>query len=86
MDLHLKNKTVVITGGSTGIGLAASLEFAREGANVVVCGRSEDKLANAKAAFEYEHLTVETFAGDMSQKADVLALAEHAAKLYGKID
>ena len=44
MDLHLKNKIVLITGGTTGIGKAAALEFLKEGAEVIVCSRSEDKI------------------------------------------
>ena len=37
MDLHLKNKIVVITGGTAGIGKAAAFQFAEEGASVAVC-------------------------------------------------
>lgn len=35
----LRNKVVIVTGGGTGIGHATSLEFARDGAKVVCCGR-----------------------------------------------
>ena len=45
MDLHLKDKVVVITGGGTGIGKAAAREFLREGARVWVLGRREEVLS-----------------------------------------
>ncbi|MGE0369116.1 MAG: SDR family NAD(P)-dependent oxidoreductase, partial [Candidatus Dadabacteria bacterium] len=41
---NFEGKSVLITGGGTGIGKAAALEFAREGASVLITGRREDKL------------------------------------------
>lgn len=52
MDLHLKGKAVVVTGGATGIGRAVALEFLREGARVAVCGRSEAKLQSFRSETE----------------------------------
>ena len=43
MDLGLARKTVVVTGGSGGIGRGLVLEFAREGANVVIATRDAKK-------------------------------------------
>jgi len=42
--MHLKDKVVVVTGGSKGIGKAVAAGFIREGARVVICGREEDNL------------------------------------------
>ena len=44
MDLGLKGKVAVITGGSVGIGLAVAEEFAREGVHLALCARQEDRL------------------------------------------
>ena len=48
MDLNLRNKTVLITGGSKGIGLACAKEFAAEGCNLHLVSRSKEDLENAK--------------------------------------
>jgi NAD(P)-dependent dehydrogenase (short-subunit alcohol dehydrogenase family) len=47
MDLGLKGRLVVITGGSTGIGLAVAEGFAAEGANLVLSARGEDRVVEA---------------------------------------
>lgn len=52
MDLLLKDRTVLVTGGSLGIGKAIALRFAREGANVVLCARNEGPLLEARREIE----------------------------------
>lgn len=52
MDLNLTNKSVLVTGGNRGIGLAIALAFAAEGANVCICGRDQDALSRAKRSIE----------------------------------
>ena len=47
MDLELKNKVAVITGGSIGIGLAIADGLASEGVHVLLCARHKDKLSQA---------------------------------------
>jgi NAD(P)-dependent dehydrogenase (short-subunit alcohol dehydrogenase family) len=47
---RFKGKTVLVTGGNSGIGLAAAVAYAAEGARVVITGRDEAALARAKAA------------------------------------
>ena len=55
MDLNLRNKTVLITGGSKGIGLACAKEFAAEGCNLHLVSRNIEDLENAKKEIEAEH-------------------------------
>ncbi len=49
MDLGLKNKRVLVTGSSSGLGFAVAKEYLREGAQVVICGRRENVLETAEA-------------------------------------
>ena len=44
MDLKIKNKNALITGGSRGLGKEAAIHLAREGVNIAICGRSEESL------------------------------------------
>ena len=50
--LPLENMNVLVTGGGSGIGLACAASFYRDGANVTLMGRSEQRLAKAQAALE----------------------------------
>jgi NAD(P)-dependent dehydrogenase (short-subunit alcohol dehydrogenase family) len=49
MELELKGKIVLVTGGSKGIGLACALAFAAEGARIAICSRSRDNIDKASA-------------------------------------
>jgi NAD(P)-dependent dehydrogenase (short-subunit alcohol dehydrogenase family) len=69
--MSLGNKKVVIIGASSGIGLALTHAIAREGASVIMCSRSIDKLNNARETILGN---VETIAVDMAQESDVINL------------
>jgi short-subunit dehydrogenase len=55
MDLQLKGKKVLVTGGSKGIGLAVAMAYAAEGAHPIITSRDATNLANAKAAIESKY-------------------------------
>ena len=75
MNLHLDQKQVVVTGGSKGIGLAIALNFAREGARLVLVSRRRTNLDNALRAFAKESLAVPDIAEiDLSLHGSDLAL------------
>ena len=60
MDLNLKDKVVIVTGASRGIGRAIALGFAAEGAKLSICGRTQETLD--AAANEVKALGAEVFA------------------------
>src|SRR5467141_1553594 len=64
---RLANKNILITGGNSGIGLAAAQEFDREGARVAICGLNEESLQAAKKTLG---------AGSLAVRADVSNLTE----------
>lgn len=71
MDLNLKDRTVLVTGASKGIGLACAESFAREGARVIVTGRDEERLAAAVRRLKDGGAgDIATFAGDLALPAD----------------
>lgn len=82
----IKSSTVVITGASSGIGKAAALRFAKEGANVVLAARSDQLLV--ELVQECEDLGGSAFAvpTDVSDKKAILHLLNEAITRYGNID
>ena len=79
----LDNKVAIVTGGSTGIGLAAAKALAREGAKVVITGRNRQSLDEAAAAIDGEVLAVVNDAGNMD---DIQPLLDQTIERFGAID
>ena len=70
MDLNLAGRTVLITGGSKGIGLGCAKRFASEGCNLVLAARSADQLETAADTIRKSaQVNVQTLALDLSQQA-----------------
>ncbi len=80
---NLKGKIVVITGGSSGIGLATAKRFVDEGAHVVITGRREEELKKAAASLK---TNVTTVVGDVSRLEDLDRLYAVVKEKYGHID
>ena len=83
MELSLKEKSVLVTGGNRGIGLAIALAFADEGANVAICGRDQAALATAKSAIEARGVKAHTIAADLFTAAGCKAAIKETADTFG---
>lgn len=87
MDLQLKGKSAVITGGSVGIGLAVAHAFAREGINLTLCARNEDRLSGAVGEIKTKHgVEVIGVAADVCKPEDIKKICTAAADTFGAID
>jgi len=82
----VKNKVVVITGGSSGIGRGIALAFARAGALVTVTGRREEHLAETEAEFAAERLPVELARVDVTDREAMHRLAADVEAHRGGVD
>ena len=86
MELNLKNKVVVITGGATGIGKATALEFLREGCHVAICGRRQEKLDDAVIFFREEGFNVISKTADATDYTSLFSFAQFVYDTWGSID
>lgn len=85
MDLGLKDKVVVVTGASKGIGLATARLLLQEGAKVAICSVTESHLREAEQ--ELSRLgAVYAEVVDMTQEQSVYAFADHVVEKLGPID
>lgn len=82
--MNFKNKNVVITGGSTGIGLATAKAFIAAGANVWITGRNAENLQ--KASEEINNPKLRTIVSDTSNLADITILEKAIADSGSKLD
>lgn len=80
----LNDQVAVITGGSTGIGLATAKLFIEEGARVVITGRTQETLDAAKQEISNERLKI--IRSDSSKLSEIKSLFEQVRDQYGKID
>ncbi len=86
LEMILKDKTAIVTGGSRGIGRAVSLEFARCGAKVAFCNRSAESRTEVKREIEslgVDCLAVEADAGNPEQ---IQGFIDEVIKSWGRID
>lgn len=83
----MKNKVVIVTGGSSGMGKFMARKFAIEGANVVITGRDKEKLRKAKLELlDTAKGKVATIAMDVRNPDDVQRMVDETVALFGTID
>ncbi|WP_135821568.1 SDR family oxidoreductase [Halostella litorea] len=87
MDLNVDGNAALVTASSSGLGLASAKALAREGANVTICGRSEDRLDSAKADVEsVADGEVRALPADITNRDEVAALVEETVDAFGGLD
>lgn len=84
--MALNGKVCVITGGGSGIGLAAARIMAAKGAKIVLVGRTESKLAEACGLIRSSGGSAEPHAGDVADRDAMRTLATAVMERFGKID
>lgn len=86
MHTELENKVVLITGGSKGIGLACAEAFARAGARVTIASRYADNLASAQRYLAERGIDVLTYAADLCDADQAVALIAEVENTSGPLD
>ena len=83
----MNGKTVIITGGGKGIGFGISKAFANEGANLVITGRTESTLVEAKEKLESAYgIKVLTVSADGGNEEAVKNVVRKSIEVFGRID
>jgi short-subunit dehydrogenase len=84
--VDLRDCSVLITGGSRGLGLELAREFGRRGGRVAICARDPAELDRAAIDLRSRDIFVHTIAADVRQRADVEALVRDAMDQLGHVD
>jgi NAD(P)-dependent dehydrogenase (short-subunit alcohol dehydrogenase family) len=86
MQLTMKDRVAVVTGGSKGIGLAVARRFAECGAKVAIVARNAEDLAAARVSLASDGLAVRDYVCDVSRAPDISKAYEMICSDLGKID
>jgi glucose 1-dehydrogenase len=84
--MKLKDKVIVITGSTRGIGRAIAEACAEEGAQVVVSSRQESAVQATLEVFKQQGFNVSGVAADVSIQSDLEKLLQHAIETWGRVD
>lgn len=82
----LKDKVVLITGASGGIGKACAVAFAEQGCDVVICARRREELEKVASEIRAKGRKALAIPTDVSNEDQVKAMAEQTMKEFGKVD
>ena len=85
-DNRFEGKVALVTGGTSGIGKATAIEFARAGAKVVLTGRREKEGAEVVREIKKLGGEAEFFRADVAKNADVKAMVDFTVDKYGRLD
>lgn len=83
---EFKGKNVLVTGGSRGLGKEITLWFLKSGANVIICGRKQEKLQKALNEFKGEGYEVSAYQCHIAKPDQVKGMFDSIKEQYGGID
>jgi 3-oxoacyl-[acyl-carrier protein] reductase len=86
MDLGLKGKVALVTGGSKGLGKAIAEELAREGANIALCARGKEDLEAAAQAMRGHGVRITAITADVARADDTAKAIDQTIRELGGID
>ena len=88
MDLNLENKVALVTGGSSGIGLAVAQKLAQEKVNVILCARDAKRLEQEAADIQSKYgVHAQAIAADMTKPEDIMLIVNEIEKsILGGVD
>src|SRR5258705_485638 len=86
MDLELKDKVAIVTGGTQGIGRATAMRLAKEGARVVIAARGKERLDAVAAEIRASGGAVAAVQADVGRPEDCERLVAEALRAFGQID
>ncbi len=86
MDLGLKDKCVIVTGGTSGIGEATAFAFAREGARVAICGRNQEKIDRFDKKAREQGFDILVKSVEVADKEQLKAFIDGCADALGGLD
>ncbi len=82
----LKNQVALITGGSRGIGKEIAISFADEGAQIAICGRSQESLGKIQSEIEAKNRKCLSLKADVQVESEVEDVVKKTLDTYGRID
>jgi len=82
----MKDKAVIITGGTSGIGKALAEEFGRHGAKILITARKKESLDATQTELRQKGITIRAIVADASLEEDSKRMVDEALRIYGRID